>query len=405
MVQLMHHLSHPSGKSLKQLSSVYRSSTDIYTVRNGLLQYSAVAGDTPRVVVPDHGDLRLRIMYEYHDAPVGGHRGREKTYLTVSRDFYWPRQYHSVRKYIGACEVCQRAKSSPSLRAQLQPLPVPEECWDSVLIDLVFGFPADPHKNTGILVFVERFSKMVHLVGVLESISALACARVFIDTVFRLHGLPHELVSDRDPRFPSEFWRFMLKTLETRLKMSASDHPETDGQTERPNRVLVEILRGYVHSFTNWSEFLLMVEFAINNSVRASTTRTPFFVNGLRHPRIPTFLECDSRLRGEGLILATVNPALTRHVLTMRSPRSTPMSITSSGEEDESKSEYALTGHDTDQISITPSASKDTLAKVTSELGTVHFKRLYLETVTQQMNSNWFAKRLSISYKTLALWR
>ena len=64
---------------------------DIQKVRNGLLQYSAVAGDIPRVVVPDHGDQRLRIMYDYHGAPVGGHRGREKTYLTVSRDFYWPR--------------------------------------------------------------------------------------------------------------------------------------------------------------------------------------------------------------------------------------------------------------------------------------------------------------------------
>ena len=136
-------------------------------------------------------------------------------------------------------------------------------------MDFVFEFSADSHKNTGILVFVDRFSKMVHLVAVPESINASAFACVSIDTVFRLHGLPHELVSDRDPRFPSEFWRFVPKTLETRLKMSASDHPETDGQTERPNRVLVEILRGYVHSFLNWSEFLPMVEFAINNSVHA----------------------------------------------------------------------------------------------------------------------------------------
>ena len=84
----MHHLSRPSEKSLKQFSPVYRSFTDRYTVLNDLIQYSAVAGDTPRVIVPDHGDLRLCIMYEYHDAPLGGHCGREKTYLIVSRDFY-----------------------------------------------------------------------------------------------------------------------------------------------------------------------------------------------------------------------------------------------------------------------------------------------------------------------------
>ena len=77
-------------QSVKGFPPVYRSSTDRYTVQNGLLKYSAVAGDTPRVVVPDHGDLRLRIMDEYHDASNGGRRGREKTYLTVSRDFYCP---------------------------------------------------------------------------------------------------------------------------------------------------------------------------------------------------------------------------------------------------------------------------------------------------------------------------
>ena len=76
MARLMDHLSHPSPQSLKGLYLVYRSSLDRYTVNNGLLKYSAVDGDTPRVVVPDHGDLRLRSMYEYHDTPSGGHRSR-----------------------------------------------------------------------------------------------------------------------------------------------------------------------------------------------------------------------------------------------------------------------------------------------------------------------------------------
>ena len=189
-------------------------------------------------------------------------------------------------------------KAGPSLRALLQPLPIPAECWESVSMIFVFGFPAYPHKNSGILVFVDRFSKMIHLVAVPESINASACARIFIDTIFCRHGSPRELFSDRDPRFTAEFWQFVFKTLGTRLQMSTSDHPETDGQTERANRVLEEIIRGYVHSFTNWSEFLPMVEFAINNSVHASTSHTPFFVNGLRHPRLPTFLGCDSSLRG-----------------------------------------------------------------------------------------------------------
>ena len=84
----MDHLVTPPRKSLKYLPALYRSSADRYTTRNGLLYYTAVTGDTPRVVVPTRNDLLLRIMYECHDAPASGHRGREKTYITVSRDFY-----------------------------------------------------------------------------------------------------------------------------------------------------------------------------------------------------------------------------------------------------------------------------------------------------------------------------
>ena len=85
-------------------------------------------------------------------------------------------------------------------------------------MDFVFGFPEDVRKNNGILVFVDRFSKMVHLAAVPESITAHGCARVFIDTVFRLHGLPHELVSDRDHMFTAEFWQSVFRSLGTRLR-------------------------------------------------------------------------------------------------------------------------------------------------------------------------------------------
>jgi hypothetical protein len=129
-VRLMSSLSEPSPQALKSLPAAYRTSAHRYTQPNGLLFYSAVDNDAPRVVVPLVHDLRLWTMYEYHDAPVSGHREREKTYLTLSRDFYWPHQYKFVRKYIRACEVCQRVKPGPSLRAPLQSLPIPTECWE-----------------------------------------------------------------------------------------------------------------------------------------------------------------------------------------------------------------------------------------------------------------------------------
>ncbi|GMF15038.1 unnamed protein product [Phytophthora fragariaefolia] len=106
----------------------------------------------------------------------------------------------------------------------------------------------------------------------------------------RHHGLPESIVSDRDPRFTSAFWTRLFAPLGTRLLMSRAAHPETDGQTERVNRVLEDVLRSYATSFPSWISFLPMAEFALNNATHASTGLTPFFVNNTRHPRVPALL-------------------------------------------------------------------------------------------------------------------
>lgn len=292
---LFKYLSEPNDRTAKALSSVQRARLHRYKIKDGLLWYRALVDDDFAIVVPNNEDLRLRILFEYHDAPASGHRGREKTYVSLRRDFYWPRQYKFVRKYVQACEVCQRTKASVGSQAPLQSLPVPADCWRSISMDFVFGLPKDKQGRDGVLVFVDRFSKMVHLAAVSETITAAESARVFMENVFRLHGMPDEVVSDRDPRFVASFWQSVFRDLGTRLKMSTSDHPQTDGQTERANRVLEEILRAYAHSFESWSAHLPMAEFAINNSVHASTGHSPFYVNGLRHPRLPSLLGLTQR--------------------------------------------------------------------------------------------------------------
>ncbi|KAF1316914.1 reverse transcriptase, partial [Globisporangium splendens] len=288
--RLVAHLSDPSDKLLKALDPAQRARLHRYEMRNDVLYYRIDDCDELRAVVPNDSDLRNRVLFEYHDAPFRGHPGREKTYLALSRDFYWSHQYKWVRKYVRACEVCQRVKPAPVTNAPLRSLPVPTDCWKSVSMDFIFGLPADSSKKTGILVIADRFSKMVHLSSVPASVTAKQTAQIFLDSVFRLHGMPTEIVSDRDPRFTAAFWQELFRLLGTQLKMSTADHPQTDGQTERVNRTLEDILRSYAHSFTHWKECLPLAEFAINNSVHASTRQTPFYVNALRHPRVLSIL-------------------------------------------------------------------------------------------------------------------
>ena len=259
-----------------------------FSCSEGLLFYHADEHDEPRIMIPNDESIRRDILYECHDAPTSGHLGREKTYLSVTRMFYWPKLYKYVSKYVRTCEICQRVKPAPSTAAPLKSLPIAHDYWASVSLDFVFGLPADAKNRTGILVFVDRTSKMVHLCAVKANVTAEQTARLFFDRIFAYHGLPDTIVSDRDPRFTSKFWRALFSLIGSKLHMSTADHPESDGQTERSNRVVEDILRSYATSNPrSWSSMLPLVEFAMNNAVHASTGFSPFYLNHMRHPRVP----------------------------------------------------------------------------------------------------------------------
>ena len=281
-------IAHFDGTSKEPLPAKLAAKLARYSYRDGLLWHQLSEFDYPRVCVPHDQDLKLMILHELHDAPASGHLGREKTFLQVSNVFWWPHLYKWVANYVRACEQCQRVKPAGKSRAPLQPLPIPQDCWKSVSMDFIFGFPEDNARNVGVVVFVDRLSKMVHLAPVRKSVTAAETASIFLEHVFRLHGLPVSIVSDRDPRFTAAFWRELFRLLKTDLAMSTADHPETDGQTERVNRVVEDIIRSIaVDHPRDWSHWLPFAEFAVNNSVHASTGVTPFFFNNMRHPRVP----------------------------------------------------------------------------------------------------------------------
>ncbi|KAE9034995.1 hypothetical protein PR003_g8297 [Phytophthora rubi] len=126
-------------------------------------------------------------------------------------------------------------------------------------MDFIFGLLPDAEGRTGVLVFVDRFTKMVHLIPVSDTVTAAETAAHFIDCVFRRHGLPESIVPDRDLQLTSAFWSSLFQLLGTKLSMSTTAHPETDGQTERVNRVLEDVLRSYTTYFDRWSSFLLLL--------------------------------------------------------------------------------------------------------------------------------------------------
>ena len=240
-------------------------------------------------VVPAAPELRQLILQEIHDTPFGGHLGQQRTYEQVSRLFWWPSVRQDTNNFVATCHVCQRDKPSHQIPAGfLQPLTIPGRAWESMSLDFITNLPPTSQGYTQIVVFIDRFSKLVHLAPLQTNTSAKDVAQCFMHHVFRLHGVPVQIISDRDKKFTSKFWQAFTQLLGSSLAQSTAFHPQTDGQTERTNSVLEAMLRHWVNPVqNNWHQFLDCAEFAINNSYHSSIGCTPFQLTYGYHPNTP----------------------------------------------------------------------------------------------------------------------
>ena len=234
-------------------------------------------------------EFRTSCLEEAHNTPISGHLGSDKTYSVIRRTWWWTGMERDVRAFVRSCEMCQRNKASNQQAAGLlQPLPTPSRRWEQVSLDLITSLPSTPRQHSAILVIVDRFTKRIHISPTHDEVTAPQVARIYFDTIFRHHGLPRVIVSDRDPRFTGHFWKTLFDILGTRLAMSTAYHPQTDGQTERANRTLEDMLRAFVNiHHDDWDLFLPALEFAYNNSKQASTGFSPFFLDCGQDPLVP----------------------------------------------------------------------------------------------------------------------
>ena len=243
------------------------------------------------IVVPSvkGSDLKTQILAEYHDTPYSGHYGIDKTRRAVGRVFWWPSLAEDVTKYVSFCVLCQRNKSRRHKPfGTLQPIAVPDQPWQTISFDFIVKLPVTKRGNDSICVFVDKLTKMVHFVACRESMSAPEFAELYVDNVFRLHGLSEKFITDRDVRFTSGFWKGVTELIGTKHAMSSSFHPQTDGQTERVNQTLEAYLRHFVSSgLDDWDTLLSRAEFAHNTAYHVSVGQTPFFLNHGFHPRTP----------------------------------------------------------------------------------------------------------------------
>ena len=204
----------------------------------------------------------------------------------VQRDYDFPNLKGLVRTVIGECDMCIRSKATRHKPyGELQPVPLKDRAWKSVSMDFIVKLPPSTDPVTGIvydsiMVCVEQLTKFAKFQPFKETMTAVQTAQLVDRTIFSQHGLPEELITDRDKLFTSHFWKSFTQQLGVQHKTSTAYHPQTDGRTERLNQVLEQYLRCYVNfEQDNWVSLLPGAEFAYNSLDNEDMKMSPFYTN------------------------------------------------------------------------------------------------------------------------------
>lgn len=222
--------SNPQAQRILERLAIRPDPKQRFTVVQGIIRFRN------RIWLGGSTALQQQIVSAFHDSPMGGHSGFPATYSRVRKLFAWPKMKAHILQYVRCCQICQQAKPErvayPGL---LEPLPVPQESWEMISMDFIDGLPQSGQFNC-IWVIVDKLTKFAQFLPLAHPYTASKCALLYMTQVYKNHGFPGAIISDRDPVFTSHFWQELFKYAGTELKMSTTNHPQTDGQTERVNQ-------------------------------------------------------------------------------------------------------------------------------------------------------------------------
>ncbi|TYK08868.1 pol protein [Cucumis melo var. makuwa] len=189
-----------------------------------------------RLCVPEDSAVKTELLTEAHSSPFTMHPGSTKMYQDLRSVYWWRNMKREVADFVSRCLVCQQVKAPRQRPAGLlQPLSVPGWKWESVSMDFITGLSKTLKGYTVIWVVVDRLTKSAHFVPGKSTYTASKWGQLYMTEIVRLYGVPVSIISDRDTRFTSKFWKGLQLALGTRLDFSTTFYPQTDDQTERLN--------------------------------------------------------------------------------------------------------------------------------------------------------------------------
>jgi hypothetical protein len=213
-------------------------------------------------------ELHRKIMDEAHCSRYPIHLGTNKMYQDLKKNFWWTRMKREIAKYVSECNTCQRIKVDHLRPGEnLQPLSIPEWKWENICMDFIMGLPSTSCGYNSIWVIVDRLTKSAHFIPVATTYKVRQYAELYTYHIVRYHGILKTIISDRGSIFVALFCEQLHECLGTHLIQSSAYHPQTDGQMERVNQIIEDMLSACVlMDGLKWDKHLPLAEFSYNNS-------------------------------------------------------------------------------------------------------------------------------------------
>jgi hypothetical protein len=200
-----------------------------------------------RIYLPEDKILKDEILREAHESRFATHPGSTKMYRDLKEYYWWPNMKTEIAEFVSNCGICQQVKIEHQKPAgELQSLSIMEWKWEDISMDFVMGLPRGKKGNDAIWVVVDRLTKFALFLPMKMTDLVDKLAKLYVNEVIRLHGVPVSIISDRDPRFTSRLWPSLQRAMGTKLNLSTTSHPQTDGQSERTIQTLEDLLRSCV---------------------------------------------------------------------------------------------------------------------------------------------------------------
>ena len=251
----------PSTLSMLAKLTIDPQAVPDFSLREGVIRHHN------RIWIGNNPPLQQKILQAVHASVLRVHSGLPVTLMRLKQMFDWRGMKTDAKNFVSSCLVCQQAKPDRSrLLGLLQPLPVLADSWQTISTDFVDGLPRSGNANC-ILVVIDSFTKYGHFLPLLQPFTAAVVAKVFLNNIYHLHGLPNAIISDRDRVFTSTLWQELFRLADVKLQMSSSYHPQSDDQTEHLNQSMETFLRWFVNACpSKWSSWLALAEFWYNSS-------------------------------------------------------------------------------------------------------------------------------------------